>query len=425
LYTNIKYKINKNKFLLLGNNRYIKENDLIIHKNNALNGRYSWTDLYNFKGLIIIPYEISTMSIFEYYSANIPLIFPSKTFLKILIKAGKVSLASRYFKYKDYPEELTESLGKDYIDWWVDRADFYNDMKYITYFDRFEEIPDILKNIDVKDISFKMMLWNNNRQLRTKGVFNKYICEYLNLSPTIDNITFDKIVPISVIIPTYPPHFHKIDNLICNITSQTNYPEEVIICASECSEYDGNSLEQRLIEKFEPKFKIIVSTTLDRNNPAENRNRGISISSNKYIMNLDCDDFSHCRKVEIMNYIIQENPNVDLICHNYILYDAANSETLNFKIDTQKLNLYNDVEKYKKDTLNMLKIKPACTNINIENKMIHHAHIVFNKNTGIRFNETKEYFKREDGKFCQDYLLNSKNILYLDERLTLYKPKFL
>ena len=36
-----------------------------------------------------------------------------------------------------------------------------------------------------------------------------------------------------------------------------------------------NSLEQRLIEKFEPKFKIIVSTTLDRNNPAENRNRGI------------------------------------------------------------------------------------------------------------------------------------------------------
>ena len=30
----------------------------------------------------------------------------------------------------------------------------------------------------------------------------------------------------------------------------------------------------------------------------------------------------------------------------------------------------------------MLKIKPNCTNMNIENKWIHHAHIVFNKNTG-------------------------------------------
>jgi len=71
----------------------------------------------------------------------------------------------------------------------------------------------------------------------------------------------------------------------------------------------------------------------------------------------------------------------------------------------------------------MLKNKPNCTNINIENKWIHHAHIIFNKNVNIRFNESKKYFKREDGKLCQDFLLNDKKIIYLDEKLTLYKPR--
>tara|TARA_B110000037_G_scaffold31989_1_gene38456 strand:- start:4663 stop:8673 length:4011 start_codon:yes stop_codon:yes gene_type:complete len=422
LYTKEKYTGSNDKFLLLGNHSLIKESELIIHKKNALFGRYSWIDLYKYKGLIILPYEISTMSLFEYYSANIPLIFPSKAFLKQLIKLGKISLGSRYFKYKDYPKTLEEPLGKNYVDWWIDRADFYNNMKHIIFYDNFEELPDILRGIRVKDVSLKMMFWNNIRQLTTKSTYSNFITDNLKLTTNINRLTFNKIVPISIIIPTYPPHFHKIDNLICNIIGQTSYVEEVIICASQCSEENGMILQNTLISKYEPLFNIIVSTTVERNNPAENRNRGINVSKNKYIMNLDCDDFSHCRKIEIMYYLIKTNPNVDLICHNYILDNIPCSETLNFNIDINNLKTYNDVEKYKLATQNMLKNKPTCTNMVIENKWIHHAHIVFNKNTGIRFNETKEYFKREDGKLCQDFLFSGKNLLYLDEKLTLYKP---
>ena len=422
LYTRENYTGDNNKFLLLGNNSLIEESDKIIHKKNALPGRYSWHDLYKFRGLIILPYEISTMSIFEYYSANIPLIFPSKVFLKQLIKSGKISLGSRYFKYSDYPKTLEEPLGKNYVDWWVDRADFYNNMKHIVYYNSFEELPNILNTLNVKDVSLKMMFWNNIRQLTTKNTYNKFITENLHLTSNMNTLTLNKIVPISVIIPTYPPHFHKIDGLICNIIGQSNYPEEVIICASQCSEEDGKILQNTLITKYEPLFNIIVSTTIEKNNPAENRNRGIFVAKNKFIMNLDCDDFSHCRKVEIMYYIIQNNPGIDLICHNYILDNVPCSKTLNFNIDINNLKTYNDVEKYKVDTQNMLINKPTCTNIVIENKWIHHAHIVFNKDAGIRFNETKEYFKREDGKLCQEFLFNDKIILYLDEKLTLYKP---
>jgi hypothetical protein len=423
LYTKEKYTGINDKFLLLGNNSLIKESDLIIHKKHALSNRYSWSDLYKYKGLIILPYEISTMSLFEYYSANIPLLFPSKVFLKQLIKSGKISLGSRYFKYKDYPKTLEDPLGTKYVDWWIDRADFYNDMKHIVFYNNFEELPEILTKLNVKDISLKMVFWNNIRQLTTKCTYSNFITDNLKLTSNINRLTFNKIVPISIIIPTYPPHFHKIDNLICNIIGQTSYPEEVIICASQCSEEKGKMLKNTLISTYKPLFNIIVSTTVEKNNPAENRNRGITMSNNKYIMNLDCDDFFHCRKIEIMYYLIENNPNVDLICHNYILDNIPCSETLNFNIDINNLKTYNDVEKYKLATQNMIKNKPTCTNMVIENKWIHHAHIVFNKNTGIMFNETKGYFKREDGKFCQEYLFNGKNILYLDEKLTLYNPK--
>ena len=76
----------KNKFENM-NKKYkiLCENNNLIQKNNFINQNYKWEDLYKCKAMLHLPYEISTMSIFEQYSANIPLIFPSKVFLKKLL----------------------------------------------------------------------------------------------------------------------------------------------------------------------------------------------------------------------------------------------------------------------------------------------------------------------------------------------------
>ena len=41
---------------------------------------HSYQNYFDFKGIIHIPYQISTMSIFEQYTANVPLFFPRKSF---------------------------------------------------------------------------------------------------------------------------------------------------------------------------------------------------------------------------------------------------------------------------------------------------------------------------------------------------------
>jgi hypothetical protein len=73
------YKPQKEEFVLFSKIKLNPMENVIYYKDL---GRYSWADLYSFKGIIHLPYEISTMSIFEHYSASIPLIMPTKRLLK-------------------------------------------------------------------------------------------------------------------------------------------------------------------------------------------------------------------------------------------------------------------------------------------------------------------------------------------------------
>ena len=172
LYIDKNYKGNKNKLLIIDRFNIIKENDLMIKKKNALKKGYKNEDLLEFKGIVHIPYEISTMSIFEQYSCNIPLFFPSKNFLYQLIKENKIKLQSKYSKI--YPITFKNPLqnNKDFS-FWVERADFYDieNMKYITYFDSIEHLNYLLKNSNYTQISKNM---ENHNKLRKKQCLKKW-----------------------------------------------------------------------------------------------------------------------------------------------------------------------------------------------------------------------------------------------------------
>lgn len=182
LYTNAKYLPVNNKFII-NNNFNINENENIINKSSCLNNGYSWKDLYSYKGIIHIPYEISTMSIFEQYSANIPLFFPSKEYLISLIKNNDYKIQSRYnkmFGNNNYPNNLELCLNdNNWLDFWINNADYYDEdnMKYIIYFDNNEHLYQLVKNIDTNNISEKMkehnILRKNNVYINWKNIFDK------------------------------------------------------------------------------------------------------------------------------------------------------------------------------------------------------------------------------------------------------------
>lgn len=107
---------------------------------------YAWDDLMQRRALVVIPYEVSTMSMFEWYSSGVPLLFPSKAFYRQLILSKKAVMASYnggnyYMKHFHFPEATT-------LDWWLDHCDFYDPewMPGIHFFDSWEDLAAMLKD---------------------------------------------------------------------------------------------------------------------------------------------------------------------------------------------------------------------------------------------------------------------------------------
>lgn len=131
---------------------------------------YRWQDLYDYKGIIHIPYQVSTMSLFEEYTANVPLFCPSKKFLLELREKNNqiLSEASYFFLFKKTPPptiegDLNNLCDPNVVNFWIEHADFYN-LPYIQYFDSFDHLKYLLETIDVKEVSRNMEIYNKNRK---------------------------------------------------------------------------------------------------------------------------------------------------------------------------------------------------------------------------------------------------------------------
>lgn len=180
-YTNCKYNKTNDKFLLFSRNIKI-DSENIVHRDELNN--ISWSDMYSYSGIIHLPYTCSTMSIFEQYTAGVPLYFPSKKYVKEL-----------YYKFFDrgfngifydlsfnrYYNLISSVLKPNYsdidyndisseavLDRFIDLCDFYDNelMPNINYFSNLEELQHLItteKNVNV-----------DNREYRKSFIYNKW-----------------------------------------------------------------------------------------------------------------------------------------------------------------------------------------------------------------------------------------------------------
>jgi hypothetical protein len=175
LYTNAEYNPQISKFVSYSNPFFPLNPNLVMGKLDFAGFKHSWSQLFTCKGMIHFPYEISTMTIFEQYAANIPLFLPSKSLMKKMIQSKKYLFVSRYTQFgidkvekRYYPASLVLPLGDDtWIDWWLDRSDYYRedrDMKYFIFFNSPAELEALLKKVDTKFVSNKMKENNAERK---------------------------------------------------------------------------------------------------------------------------------------------------------------------------------------------------------------------------------------------------------------------
>lgn len=117
LYTKMKYNPIRPTFLFYTGSC---QPDRRITQRHELGGNFAWQTVAEFKGTIHIPYDISTMSLFEQFSAGCPMFFPSKKFL--LEKPENLITLSAYWGDRPIPAEYGD-MSKTAA--WIELADFY------------------------------------------------------------------------------------------------------------------------------------------------------------------------------------------------------------------------------------------------------------------------------------------------------------
>jgi hypothetical protein len=171
-YTGIQYKPTRGTFLSYHGN--FPEHPLITKK-SELGKPYKWSDISEFRGIIHAPYEVSMMSMFEHYSAGMPLFFPSKKYM--LEKVGIQSVSS-YWK-TGLPSEL--AIFKDKSTW-VNLADFYEVFKSpnIYYFDSVEHLVELLEKFEWKDDSAVLEKYRQDIRKSWIELLNPHFSNFLS-----------------------------------------------------------------------------------------------------------------------------------------------------------------------------------------------------------------------------------------------------
>lgn len=199
---------------------------------------------------------------------------------------------------------------------------------------------------------------------------------------------------ISFCITSYSGDIHLLDRLTDPLLNQSEKPYEIILF---CSEVADNSIESRI-----PNIKIITRT--DRIMQSVARNICSEISSGDILIFFDIDDIPHFQKVEITKHVFSTYK-PDFLLHSY-------SQNLSQEyINKNLVEIRND-----------LTIDENSTNLYCGGLPIHHAHIAVRKNVfrKVRFNESLQTYRREDGIFCQDLVRNNFKGVYTPEKLVQY-----
>lgn len=177
-YTNAKYTGTKSQYVIHDRSEITAANCISLGQVRNPSWKYNWTDLYSYKGIVHVPYHNGSMSTFEQYTANVPLFFPSKPFVKDLFHQNRAFADLTFYRITktQEPEDMNNpnSLRNPQIlDKWLDTCDFYDteNMKHIQYFDSIQHLEHLLRTVNTKEISQNMANYN---VLRKSSVYNNW-----------------------------------------------------------------------------------------------------------------------------------------------------------------------------------------------------------------------------------------------------------
>lgn len=203
---------------------------------------------------------------------------------------------------------------------------------------------------------------------------------------------------VSIIIPVYNTSKY-LDNCITSVINQTYKNLEIILVDDGSNDSSFDVCKKYLTDN---RVKVVRKKHMG---VSYARNEGLKISTGKYIMFLDSDDYYSNDYVEKM-YTALINNKCDVVISGFSLVYKKSKRTLEY-INTSKSFKFNDIAS---DMINT-------SHFNSVSKVIIKKDII--KDNNIKFDTSLICF--EDYKFSFDVLRNSNKIYYLSNCLYNYR----
>jgi len=150
-----------------------------------LGKRFKWAELYEYRALVVMPYNVSIMSISEHYSACAPIYVPDRAFLKQLMAQHPDEILSDLSFSQvtgrpaaDRPDaelDLNDPRDEQMVDWFLDRADFYDPtwMPHVRTFESWSHLDHLLATDDQLAISQEMAADKRGRLARIAELWDE------------------------------------------------------------------------------------------------------------------------------------------------------------------------------------------------------------------------------------------------------------
>ncbi len=145
---------------------------------------YQFKEFAKLRGIVCIPYQVSTMTLFECATMGLPVLVPSPNLIKSWIEEGYSGILSQISFDPEATlvlnsNQMTEKSGSiNQIDWWLSRADYYNQelMPNVRIFNDLEELKSLLRQ-EFDQSAFLAAAEKRNTELRATRA--SYLDEFL------------------------------------------------------------------------------------------------------------------------------------------------------------------------------------------------------------------------------------------------------
>jgi teichuronic acid biosynthesis glycosyltransferase TuaG len=175
----------------------------------------------------------------------------------------------------------------------------------------------------------------------------------------------------SVVIPVYNGET-CIQNAIKSCLQQTLLPNEIIVIDDASNDNTASQVQSLNTDL------IRYKKNEQNQGPSFSRNKGIELASGSWILFLDADDMFHPRKIEIVNYYLEQDKNIQAIGHMFAVKENR---------------LFASGDQWMKD-LPVLK-RITAKDVLLKNPVVTPA-LAVSANNAIFFNETMAYAEDHD-----------------------------